>query len=260
MDVGTTVHFDASGSTDPDGDPLTYSWDLDGDGVFGDSTDQQPAWTYNTPGSYGVRLRVSDPNGGVGTDSLRIGVGLPKVTIATPAASVTWAVGDTVSFSSSATDYIGASIPDTGLTWRLVLKHGLCPDCHDHVLQTYTGKSGDSFVAPDHAYPSELQLTLTATDASGLSNTTEVRLLPRTTTIGFATNPAGLSVTFNGSSATAPYSRTVIVGSKNSFSTSSPQNSKGKVLPVVVRRDHAAVHPDVEVTAPVTYTATFAKR
>ena len=38
-----TVGFDATGSSDPDGDPLSYSWDLDGDGVYGDATSPTPS-------------------------------------------------------------------------------------------------------------------------------------------------------------------------------------------------------------------------
>ena len=33
-----TVSFDGTGSTDPEGHALSYSWDLDGDGTFGDAT------------------------------------------------------------------------------------------------------------------------------------------------------------------------------------------------------------------------------
>jgi hypothetical protein len=102
-----------------------------------------------------------------------------------------------------------------------VLKHGLCPDCHDHVVESYTGVASGSFVAPDHDYPSELELRLTATDTRGLSRTVSVALKPRTTTLSFATNPTGLTVTFNGASAKAPFTRTVIVGSRNGFSVPS---------------------------------------
>ena len=109
-----------------------------------------------------------------------------------------------------------------------MLKHGACPDCHEHFLQTYSGVASGSFTTPDHDYPSELELSLTATDARGLSNTTSVQLLPRTTTLSFATNPTGLKLTFNGATATAPFSRTVIVGSKNSVSAPSPQQLRGK--------------------------------
>ena len=58
-----TVNFDGSGSSDPDGDPITYAWDLDGDGLFDDSTAAQPTFTYTQSGSFTARLRVTDSPG-----------------------------------------------------------------------------------------------------------------------------------------------------------------------------------------------------
>ena len=46
-----TVSFSGTGSTDPDGDTLTYAWDLDGDGAYDDSTAAAPSFTYTSPGS-----------------------------------------------------------------------------------------------------------------------------------------------------------------------------------------------------------------
>ena len=260
-DVGMTVSFDGSASSDPNGDPLSYAWDLDGDGAFDDSTTATTTWTYNTAGTFHVSLQVSDGRGGTATDAVTIGVGLPNVTIASPTTSLRWAVGDTVSFSGSATDNQGAQIPSSNLTWRLVLKHGACPDCHDHFLQTYSGVSSGSFNAPDHDYPSELELTLTATDAAGLSNSTSIRLLPRTTTLAFQTSPTGLKLTFNGVNLTAPFSRTVIVGSSNSVSAPSPQTLRGRQIfrswtDGVTTASRTIIAP----TGAVTYTATFTKK
>jgi PKD repeat protein len=261
-DVGLTVNFDASGSSDPNGDPLIYAWDLDGDGAFDDSTAVKPSWTYNAAGNYRASLQVSDGRGATATDAVTIGVGRPQVTIQTPATSLRWAVGDTVSFSGSATDNQGAAVPASNLTWKLVLKHGACPDCHEHFLQTYAGVASGSFTTPDHDHPSELELNLTATDANGLSKTETLRLLPKTTTLSFATNPTGLELTFNGANATAPFSRTVIVGSKNSFSAPTPQQLKGKqVFRSWSDGVTTATHPQITAgTSPASYTATFSKR
>ena len=55
-----TVAFDGSGSTDPDGDALTYQWDFNGDGTW-DSTDVKASYTYTTNGLYARGCRSPTP-------------------------------------------------------------------------------------------------------------------------------------------------------------------------------------------------------
>lgn len=55
-----TVQFDASASSDPDQNPLTFAWDLDGDGAVDDSNTSKPLWTYTTAGAVNARVQVSD--------------------------------------------------------------------------------------------------------------------------------------------------------------------------------------------------------
>ena len=55
--VGNPVSFNGSGSSDPDGDPLTYSWDF-GDGIRGSVVTM--SHTYGVSGKYTVKLTVSD--------------------------------------------------------------------------------------------------------------------------------------------------------------------------------------------------------
>jgi glucose/arabinose dehydrogenase/PKD repeat protein len=258
-DAPLTVNFDGTGSSDPDGDPLSYAWDLDGDGAYDDSSSARPVWTYNSPGVYVASLKVADPLGASSTDSVTIGVGAPKVTMTTPTSSTTWAVGDRISFSGTAVDNKGNSIPPSGLSWSLVLHHGICPLCHDHPLQTFSGVASGSFVAPDHEYPASLELTLTATDSSGLTGSKSVVLFPRTTTITMQSVPTGLTLGLNSAAAPTPFSRTAIVGSRNTLSAPSPQNLRGKWRWQSWSDGGGETH---DVTAPssaVTFTATYAK-
>ena len=223
-----TVTFDGTTSSDPNGDTLTYAWDLDADGAFDDSTSSQPQWTYTVPGPVNARLRVSDPGGLQGIDTVVISPGAPPTaTIDTPAAGLTWATGDTIAFTGHGTDGQGGALAASRLTWRMLLQH--CSDgqqnCHTHVLQTWTGVAGSSFVAPDHEYPSYLELELTATDANGLTNVTRRRLDPKTVDLTFETSPTGLQLSVGSFTGSAPFTRTVIVGSNQTVSA--PAQSLG---------------------------------
>jgi glucose/arabinose dehydrogenase len=143
----------------------------------------------------------------------------PTPVIDGPAGSTTWAVGDLVQFSGHAVDPQDGTLPASTLNWTLALHHCTTPTaCHVHDLQTWTGVTSGSFNAPDHGYPSYLELTLTATDSGGLSTVTSVSLQPKTVNLSFATNPSGVTVSVGGATQATPLTVTVIQGSQNSIS------------------------------------------
>ncbi len=160
-----TVQFNGSGSSDPDGDAITYSWDLNGDGTYGDSTAANPSFTYTTAGTYTVTLRVTDARGASSVSApvtITVGSGNtpPTPVIDTPSSSLTWAVGDTINFSGHATDAQDGTLPASALTWTVILHH-CTTGCHDHLVQTFSGVASGSFSAINHDYPSYLIIQLT---------------------------------------------------------------------------------------------------
>src|SRR5215211_2604553 len=257
-----TVEFDGTGSSDSDpGDTLTYAWDLDGDGTFDDAGSPQPRYTYTTAGNYDVQLRVTDNHGASDTLDVAITVspGNTPPTAVMNASPSTWQVGDEITFSGSASDAEEGSLPASSLSWSLILHHCYSEgSCHEHPVQEFDGLSGGSFVAPDHEYPSHLELRLTATDSGGLSDTRSVKLDPQTVTLNFRTSPPGLELIFGSDSATAPFSRTAIVGSKNLLSAPTPQQVGEPIYRFVSWSDgKAQSHDIIAGGSPNTYTATY---
>jgi glucose/arabinose dehydrogenase len=256
------VSFNGSGSTDPDpGATLTYAWDLDDDGAFDDATGPTASWTYQQPGTYTPELRVTDNLGASDTDAVTITAGntAPTATITSPASSLRWKVGDTVSFSGGATDPQNGTLPASALSWSLVLHH--CDgggNCHQHPVQTYEDVASGSFSAPDHEYPSHLELTLTATDPGGLTDTDSVRLDPQTVNLTFQSSPTGLQLTVGSAGQATPFTRTVIVGSNNSVSAPSPQTLAGTSYGFSSWSDGGAQTHNITAPATATtYTATY---
>jgi glucose/arabinose dehydrogenase/PKD repeat protein len=213
------VDFDASASSDANFDPLSYAWDLDGDGQYDDATGLTASRTYTGAGDVTVRLRVQDPPGLSSSTSRTVSVGNspPTVTINNPSSALTWKVGDVIAFDGTATDLQDGTLPASAFSWTLDLEH--CPsDCHPHSVQTFTGVKSGTFVAPDHEYPSHLKLRVTVTDTGGLTDSKLVEIYPKTGTVGADTSPGGIGVTVGTMTGAPPPPTTAIVGSTVSVS------------------------------------------
>jgi glucose/arabinose dehydrogenase len=207
-----TVHLDASASSDPDpaASLVAWRWDLNHDGVYDDATGATYDWAITTPAVYPVSLEVESSNGLKDTVDLTVDAtnDPPVPVIDTPGPDLTWAVGDTIDFTGHADDQQDGALTGTALQWDIVMLH--CPaDCHEHGVETDTGSSG-SFTAPDHPYPSHLELRLTATDTHGSKRQVSVVLYPRTKTIQVATTPTGIAVSVGEAQAVSPSTTTVL--------------------------------------------------
>ena len=127
----------------------------------------------------------------------------------------------------------------------LLLQH--CPsNCHTHTVQTWPGVAGGSFAAPDHEYPSYLELELTATDGGGSEHhDRRAGSIRRRSCSPSPRRRRAPALASTAARSATPFTRTVIVGSSNSLSAPSPQSLGGTtydVLVLVGRRRADAQH------------------
>jgi glucose/arabinose dehydrogenase len=172
------VTFSSSGSSDPEGGALTYSW------AFGDNTSStaaNPSHTYTTNGTYTATLTVRDPAGLTGTASVQITVGntAPVVTISTPYNGQPFSFGDTVPYTVTVTDPEDGTIDCTRVTMTYVLGH----DQHGHQITSRQGCSGSITVPADGEHDDAANIfaifDASYTDAGGLIGSTQAKLQPR---------------------------------------------------------------------------------
>ncbi|HEY0450851.1 ThuA domain-containing protein [Actinophytocola sp.] len=134
-----TVQFGSDGSLDPDGKPITYAWDFDGNGTT-DSTEANPSHTYTANGNFSANLTVTDADGRTGTASVPIVVGntAPTVTLNLPPNGGFFDWGDQVKFTVTVTDPEDGTINCNDVHLQSILGH----DTHGHPLDQYVGCAG----------------------------------------------------------------------------------------------------------------------
>ncbi len=166
--VGITVNLDGSLSNDPDGDPITFSWDLlpptGSTATLSNPNSATPSFTADVTGSYQIDLTVTDDKGASNTDSVTINAGLansPPTANAGNDQAVT--VGDTVNLDgNSSSDPDGDPIT---FSWSFVSK----PTGSNAILSnpttatpSFTADAGGDYV-----------INLVVTDDKGASSTTD---------------------------------------------------------------------------------------
>lgn len=100
--------LNASGSSDPDGDSLSYEWDTNDDGAYGDVTGKTPSVSRNEAGSYNIGLRVSDSNGASDTTEKTIDVENRGPSVSLSKNSSDPLSDESVRFTASANDQDGS--------------------------------------------------------------------------------------------------------------------------------------------------------
>jgi glucose/arabinose dehydrogenase len=219
------VAFDASTSTDPDGDPLGYTWEF-GDGTT--ATGKTTSKTYTTGGTFTASLTVSDGRGKstTATKTITVGSRAPIPTMTVPTATATYRDGQTIAFAGSATDPDEGTLPASKLTWSVVLRHS----DHAHpILQNAGVASGNFATTTDHDADSSYEITLTATDSTGLSTSVTRVVRPETTSLTLTSEPAGATISYAGVDHAAPKTLTSAIGFTTSVSAVAQVTSGGRV-------------------------------
>jgi PKD repeat protein len=148
--TGDRIRFDASASSDPDGDIVEYAWDWTADGEFDTTSDKLIVeHAFNTSGTHCVTLRVTD-NGGLtaeATETVTIGERVPPVA-GFDISPLKPSVLDEITFIDTSTDADGRV-----LAWKWDFGNGV--------------SSTDQYPTYEYTEPGTYTVHLTVTDNDG---------------------------------------------------------------------------------------------
>jgi glucose/arabinose dehydrogenase len=262
QEVEHEFELDASESSDPTAEGLEFKWDLDGNGSFETEGGETQAVKYTEAKNVVVAVKVTDEEGlsNVAKLTLYPGDTPPVPTIKEPAESLLWKVGDEIHFLGSGKDSEGEPLNPLNLSWSTRILH--CPTgpegCHSHPLQDFPGVSHGVLIAPEHDYPSYIEITLTASDKRGLSASKTIKLSPHVFTVHLTSDPPGIPLTAGLVAKTAPFEVPSVEGAQLALSAPATVQLNGTTYTWQGWSDGGARAHTILAEGQSQYTATYA--
>ena len=208
--------------------PLSYQWRINGNDITGATSSSYTISSVSTANAGTYAVVVSNPYGSVTSDNAILSIEAvpnlaPVAAITSPLSGTTYAGGDVINYSGTATDPEDGSINKSAFTWFVIFYHG---EQGQSGPQLVSGETSGSFTIPNTGETDSdvfYRLYLVVTDEQGLRDTAYTDIHPRTSKITFNTSPQGLSILLDGALYKTPITVTSVEGMVRTISVPSPQ-------------------------------------
>jgi glucose/arabinose dehydrogenase len=211
--------------------PLQYQWQKNNVNIAGATASTYTISSAQPGDAAGYRVIVSNSAGSATSNTAQLGVtpfnAAPQAQINVPVTGTLYRGGDVISFSGDATDPEDGTLPASAFTWSVVFHHNT--HVHDGPPIASGVKSG-TFTIPNTGETADdvfYRLYLVVKDSKGLTDTVFRDVLPRKSTMSFATQPAGLQIALDGQPRSTPSSVVGVELIQRTIGAVEPQISGG---------------------------------